>query len=466
MTMLAQPAAAADRTLSFHNLHTGEDLTVTYKRNGQYVPEAMRQINHILRDWRRNEAIEMDPRLIDLVWEVVQRTGGHGVVQIVCGYRAPETNTMLRSNSSGVAENSQHMRGNALDFYLSGVDLATLRATGLQMQVGGVGYYPTSGWPFVHLDTGSVRMWPRMTTAQLQQVFPDGRSLYIPDNGRALPGYAEAQRAYEARGTTVVALFQAPVDEAGGGNGGGFGSRIAALFGSNDEPAAATPAAPAAQVAVAAAAPASVAPLTAPLPMPMPGHDEPVADEPVAAEPVATRDPILLADAVMAPLPMPNPSPAFDGVMLAFAGSEDAVPDPLALLTDTARTAMTPIPADPAPAAVQTETTRLTPPAVANAPARDWNDPFARLTPVDPGKSGLPLFDGSVTTRQIAFADFTAPNTYDSPDVLLDPERAPAETFDRIPGALRTSQFTGGIVPVIAMVDLTGGSGVTTLAAR
>jgi len=418
----------------------------------------MDQINHILRDWRRNEVIEMDPRLIDLVWEVVQRTGGNGVVQIVCGYRAPETNAMLRANSNGVAENSQHTGGRALDFYLSGVDLATLRATGLQMQIGGVGYYPTSGWPFVHLDTGSVRMWPRMTTAQLQQVFPDGRSLYIPDNGRALPGYSEAQRAYDARGTTVVALFQEPVEEAGGGNGGGFGNRIAALFG--DEDAAATPD-PATQVAVAAAV-GSVAPLAAPLPMPMPVPDH---GEPPAAEPVATGDPIALADAVMAPLPMPNPSPAFDGVAMAFAGPETAAVDPLAILTDTSRAAMTQGPAGASPAAVQTETTRVTTAAVSNAVARDWNDPLANLSPVDPGKTGMPLFDGSVTTRQMAFADFTAPDTYDSPDVLLDPERAPAETFDRIPGALRTSQFSGGIVPAVAMVDLTGTTASVELAA-
>ena len=139
----------------------------------------------------------MDPRLFDLVWEVYQDVGGTQPIHIVSAYRSPATNAMLAAKSSGVADNSQHMRGTAMDFFIPGIPLARLRATAMKKQVGGVGYYPTSGSPFVHLDTGSVRAWPRMTRAQLKKVFPDGRTLHLPTDGKPLSGdgrrYAEAE---------------------------------------------------------------------------------------------------------------------------------------------------------------------------------------------------------------------------------------------------------------------------------
>src|SRR5690606_14048631 len=145
------------------------NATITFKRNGVYDAEGLKQINHILRDWRKNEVIRMDPRLMDLVWEVYQQAGATAPINIICGYRNPGTNSMLRgrSRNSGVAQNSQHMKGNALDFFIPGVPLEKLREIGLRMQVGGVGFYPTSGSPFVHMDTGTVRHWPRMSHDQL-----------------------------------------------------------------------------------------------------------------------------------------------------------------------------------------------------------------------------------------------------------------------------------------------------------
>src|SRR5713226_10190414 len=115
---------------------------------------------------------------------------------------------MLRHRSSGVAKFSQHMLGKAVDFYIPGVPLDQLRAAGLRAQRGGVGYYPTSGSPFVHMDTGGVRMWPRMTYDQLARVFPNGKTLYVPSDGRPLPGYDAALAAYKARrvGDTSVML--------------------------------------------------------------------------------------------------------------------------------------------------------------------------------------------------------------------------------------------------------------------
>ena len=185
-------AAGDTRTISFHHVHTGEDLTVTYMRDGHYDPDALKQIDHELRDWRRNQEIHMDPRLIDAVWEVYHEVGAQGPIQVVCGYRSPQTNAMLRRRSHGVARFSQHMLGRAMDFYLPGVPLEKLREAGLRLQLGGVGYYPTSGSPFVHMDVGNVRHWPRMTREQLVRVFPDGRTVHIPSDGHPLAGYALA----------------------------------------------------------------------------------------------------------------------------------------------------------------------------------------------------------------------------------------------------------------------------------
>ena len=188
------------RTISLHHVHTGEDLKITYKRNGRYDDEALKKINWVMRDWRRDEEIRMDPNLIDLVWEVHRDLNAKEPIEIICGYRAPQTNAMLRRRSSGVARVSQHVAGKAIDFAIPGVPLEDLRAAGLRLQRGGVGFYPSSGSPFVHLDVGSVRHWPRMTHDQLARVFPDGRTVHVPSDGNPLPGYAIALADLEKRG--------------------------------------------------------------------------------------------------------------------------------------------------------------------------------------------------------------------------------------------------------------------------
>ena len=155
---LQTAAASGDtRTISLHHLHTGENLTITYKRDGRYDEEALKKLNWLLRDWRANKDIKMDPRLIDTIWEVGRELNVQGPVQIVCGYRSPGTNAMLRRRSNGVAQFSQHMLGRAMDFYIPGVPLEDLRAMGLRLARGGVGFYPESN--FVHLDVGPVRTW-------------------------------------------------------------------------------------------------------------------------------------------------------------------------------------------------------------------------------------------------------------------------------------------------------------------
>lgn len=197
------PNAAADsstRTISLHHVHTKESITVTYKRNGQYDAEALNKLDWFLRDWRRNEAVKMDPALIDLAWEVQQEVGAKKPIWVICGYRAPATNAMLRRRTSGVADNSMHTIGRALDFYIPDASLEELRIAGLRFQRGGVGYYPTSGSPFVHLDTSSVRHWPRMSREQLARVFPNGRTVHIPSDGKPLANYALALADIEKRG--------------------------------------------------------------------------------------------------------------------------------------------------------------------------------------------------------------------------------------------------------------------------
>jgi uncharacterized protein YcbK (DUF882 family) len=188
------------RTITMHHVHTNEDITITYKRDGRYDEAALEKLNWFLRDWRKARETRMDPQLIDLLWEVQRETGSKAPIDIVCGYRSPETNAMLRRRSSGVARFSQHMLGHAIDFYIPGVPLEQTRVIGLRMQRGGVGFYPTSGSPFVHMDTGGVRMWPRMTHNELMRVFPDGRTVYLPTDGHPLPGYALALADLHKRG--------------------------------------------------------------------------------------------------------------------------------------------------------------------------------------------------------------------------------------------------------------------------
>src|SRR5689334_23730418 len=187
------------RTLAFHHTHSGEDLTVTFKREGRYDEAALKQLNHFLRDWRNQDETVMDRHLFDILWEVYRDVDGKQPIQIISAYRSPATNAMLRRRSSGVARHSQHMLGHAMDMCIPGVPLEQIRFAGLRLQRGGVGFYPTSGSPFVHLDTGSIRHWPRMSHDQLAKVFPDGRTVHQSSSG-PMKGYELARADIERRG--------------------------------------------------------------------------------------------------------------------------------------------------------------------------------------------------------------------------------------------------------------------------
>lgn len=203
------------RTLSFHNTHTGEDITVTFRRNGRYDEAALKKLNWFLRDWRRTVEIEMEPRLFDLLWEAYKATGATEPVHVISGYRSPDTNSMLRARSNGVAEGSLHTHGQAMDFFIPDVPLAKIREVGLKMQQGGVGFYPSSGSPFVHLDTGAIRHWPRMTREQLVKVFPDERTVHVPSDGQPLAGYALALADVERQGRAPSTVSLAAARNAG-----------------------------------------------------------------------------------------------------------------------------------------------------------------------------------------------------------------------------------------------------------
>ena len=167
------------RTISLHHIHTDEDITITFKRDGRYDEEGLKKLNWFVRDWRKEEEIAMDPRLFDLVWEASREVGGDKVIHVVCGYRSPATNAMLRARSSGVAKFSQHTLGKAMDFFIPGASLEELRNVGLRLQRGGVGYYPTSGSPFVHLDVGNVRHWgPPIGDAEMARIM-GGHSVHV-----------------------------------------------------------------------------------------------------------------------------------------------------------------------------------------------------------------------------------------------------------------------------------------------
>lgn len=153
----AAEAASRERSLLLQHLHTGETLRTTYFADGRYVPSALAAAAHHLRDWRQDLAKPVDPQLLDLLWALRNRLETTAPIHVLCGYRSPATNAMLRRRSRAVARNSLHMKGMAIDLRVPNRSLRSLRAAAVSLHGGGVGYYPASR--FVHVDTGDVRYW-------------------------------------------------------------------------------------------------------------------------------------------------------------------------------------------------------------------------------------------------------------------------------------------------------------------
>jgi uncharacterized protein YcbK (DUF882 family) len=143
--------------ISIRNAHTGEKFQGVYRIGSYYVPSAFRRINRVLRDHRTGDIHPIDPELIDTVSRIQRDCRCGTAVDILSGYRSPKTNNMLRRNTDGVARNSYHMKGQAADIRVPGSSTKKVRNAARALRVGGVGYYPRSG--FIHVDTGDVRTW-------------------------------------------------------------------------------------------------------------------------------------------------------------------------------------------------------------------------------------------------------------------------------------------------------------------
>lgn len=273
-------AGGETRTLSLYQTHTKESLTVTYKVNGRYIPSAMEKLNYILRDWRRNEVIRIDPKTIDLVWELHSDLGSTRPVHIVSGYRSPKTNAFLKRIGRNVAKKSQHMIGKAIDIYFPDVPTERVRNSALVRQVGGVGFYPTSGqYGFVHVDSGKVRMWPRVSPSQLARIFRDYRKTI------------GARR--NSQDQIMVATSESQPDH------GAMQAKLASIansYGGDDD-----------EDGGAANAPAAAAPAEAEAKAPTP-----------RAKPVVQRPPEVVADY---PVPLPRPKP-IEVLMMAAANMQ------------------------------------------------------------------------------------------------------------------------------------------------
>jgi len=211
-TAPATPVAAesGERSLSIYNIHTKETATAVYKRNGRFVEDGLKQLNHVMRDYRRDEEARMDPELIDLLWAIHKELGSKAPIHLISGYRSRATNDMLRKTVGGQASESRHILGKAADVHFPDVPLKHIRYSALIQERGGVGYYPTSALPFVHIDTDRVRSWPRLPRQELALLFPSGATQHAAaDGGPITKDDVKQARVRHVDLAQQVAQFQA-----------------------------------------------------------------------------------------------------------------------------------------------------------------------------------------------------------------------------------------------------------------
>jgi uncharacterized protein YcbK (DUF882 family) len=304
LALTISQAAAQTRALHIKHRHTGEEERIVFKNGGSYDSAGLKKLNWMLRDWRTDEPRDMDPELFDIIYEVYTKLGASEPINVVSAYRSPGTNAALRRRSRGVARNSQHIQGKALDFYIPGVSTIAIREAALKMERGGVGFYPRAGTAFIHVDSGSVRHWPKMSRDQLARVFPDGKTVHIPRDGKPMGGFDVALASLQKRGGTFSRTGGGEDNdepEAKGGDGGRFlaflrGGRPENTRPENTRPENTRPE-PKPPVLVAAA------PVIAPKVAEVEEDEKPEAQKPEAQKPVI---PVRLAS-FQAPLPIAPP---------------------------------------------------------------------------------------------------------------------------------------------------------------
>lgn len=423
------------RTITIKHMHTKEETTVTFRRDGRYDSAALEKLNWAMRDWRTDEPIRMDPRLFDLAWEVHRKVGSEEPFHVVSAYRSPGTNSMLRRRSRGVAKSSQHMVGKAMDFYLPDTPTAKIREVGMRLQRGGVGFYPGAHTPFIHLDAGSVRSWPRMTRDQLVRLFPDEKTVHLPADGKPLGGYEVAKAEILSSGGSVMGYAATDFDEgaiiASGRGGKGF---WAALFGGDDEEADARPS--------RGRAAARRAPTPQPTVMAYAGDSnsgdggrfavfnaQPAQTEPTGRALMRERSNRATAPAPAAPAAAPAETQL---AALAPPPAEPPKPSAIATALPVARPASLTLPPPPAGspqlAALAAEASALP------LPQTEQKLILASLPPRRPGDLPPPVIEAVVAGRPVA-----APLPPIRPVVLanLAPEPARAEAEDAAPAGAR-----------------------------
>jgi len=153
----ARPRQGFYKELALHNPNTGESLKCVYFEGGRFIADALEAFKHLLRDYHCNTSHPIDPALLDQLHDLKQVLATSKPFHIISAYRSPDTNAYLRRQSNGVAKNSLHMEGRAIDIRLEDTPSHIIRDAAVGMSRGGVGYYPNAN--FVHLDTGDIRVW-------------------------------------------------------------------------------------------------------------------------------------------------------------------------------------------------------------------------------------------------------------------------------------------------------------------
>ena len=468
------------RTLTFHHVHTGEDITVTFKRNGRYDEAALKKLDWFMRDWRKEKDTRMDPHLYDILWQVYRDVDATKPIEIICGYRSPQTNSMLRARSNGVARESEHIQGKAIDFFIPGVPLATIREIGLKLQRGGVGFYPRSGSPFVHLDTGTVRHWPGISREELAKIFPNGRTVHIPSDGKPMRNYALALADIERRGNapnarSLQAAHTAGVITAREVQTAGRPTLLATLFNNNrdedlavedDQPAARADRKPTRIASLSPAKPVETRRIV-PMPTPRPRTFALASLASRPAKPPAPKAQVAasnLFDArgmwgqaveLGAPQPPAKTSPielaaadpvatgSTDGDALAYAGAPAQKPAPAAMPAAHARPMGARLPQLIASAHASTApaNTSLMPKASLDAASmaiggQHWGSPWLRAAMLTPSVSGY-----------LTLSRMDKPDPRWMRELLYRPARAVQISFAADPSfGMETSRFSGNAV--------------------